>query len=115
MIASDATGKPASVSLRYKILAYAAAWIAALIVTDPSFGLLPLAYMFPLGLARVVLPAGTNASGWTVLGFFWVIYAGHAVLFFRSKNVRATIIWLALLIVLFAGNIAGCRDMIHAH
>ena len=38
-------------SLGYKIIAYVAAWAAALLATGP--GMWPLAYMFPLGLVAV--------------------------------------------------------------
>jgi hypothetical protein len=40
-----------SVRLRYKIVIYVAAWLAALFATNPSGKYWPLAYMFPLGLA----------------------------------------------------------------
>jgi 1,4-dihydroxy-2-naphthoate octaprenyltransferase len=106
---------PAGASRRYKIIGYGAAWVFALVATDPTLGLWSLVYMFPLGLARVVLPTGTDESGWTILGLCVGVYLVQAVLFFRSKNMGWTILWFAVLIILLIGNIAGCRSMIHAH
>lgn len=106
---------PAGASRRYKIIGYCAAWVLALVATDPTLGLWSLVYMFPLGLARVVLPNGTDDSGWTILGLCVGVYLVHAFLFFRSKNMSWTILWFAILIILLIGNVAGCRAMIHAH
>jgi hypothetical protein len=106
---------PAGASLRYKIIGYSVAWILALVATDPSFGFWSLAWMFPLGLARMVLPPGTDDSGWTVFGACVGIYIVQAVLYFRSKNMGWTILWFAILMILLIGNVAGCRAMIHAH
>ena len=102
-------------SLRYKIIGYSIAWILALFATDPTLGFWSLAWMFPLGLAKIVLPPGTDDSGWTIFGACVGIYIVQAVFFFRSKNIGWTILWFAILIVLLIGNIAGCRAMIHAH
>jgi hypothetical protein len=105
----------APASLRYKIIGYCVTWVLALVATDPTLGLWALAWMFPLGLARVVLLPGTGDSGWTVFGACVGIYIVHAVLFFRSRNMRWTILWFAVLVILLLGNVAGCRGMIHAH
>jgi hypothetical protein len=106
---------PAGASLRYKIIGYSAAWVLALFATDPTLGLWSLAWMFPLGLARIVLPPGTDDSGWTLFGACAGIYVVQAVLFFRSKSMGWTILWFAILVILLIGNVAGCRAMIHAH
>ena len=41
--------------LRLKIICYVVAWLAALFAMNPSGKYWPLAYMFPLGRARLVL------------------------------------------------------------
>ncbi len=104
-----------SAPLRYKIIAYVAVWILALCITDPTLKYWALAYMFPLGLARFVLPPGTTDSGWAVMASCVGIYLVQGVLFFRSRNIRWIMFWFAILIGLLVVNIAGCRDMIHAH
>jgi hypothetical protein len=57
-----ADGKASVVRLRYKIIAYIAAWIIALLLTAPGMWL--LAYMFPLGLAAVIDRHLANDGGW---------------------------------------------------
>ena len=111
MLATNRTPFP----LRYKIIAYVAVWILALCITDPTLKYWALAYMFPLGLARLVLPPGTADSGWGVFASCVGIYLVQGVLFFRSRNIRWMMLWFAILIVLLVVNVAGCRDMIHAH
>jgi len=49
---SEESEKTNPVRLRYKIIAYVAAWIIALLLTAP--GLWALAWMFPLGLVAVI-------------------------------------------------------------
>jgi uncharacterized membrane protein len=49
---ADEFGKKSQVRLLYKIIAYVAIWIVALLLTAP--GLWPLAWMFPLGLVAVI-------------------------------------------------------------
>jgi apolipoprotein N-acyltransferase len=61
--ADEAVNRP--VRLIYKIIAYVAIWILALLLTAP--GLWPLAWMFPLGLVAVIDRHTANASGWAVL------------------------------------------------
>ena len=63
--ADEAGNRP--VRLIYKIVAYVAIWIVALLLTAP--GLWPLAWMFPLGLLAVINRHTANAGGWA-MGYF---------------------------------------------
>ena len=103
---------------RYKIIGYSLTWIVALLATNPTFGLLPLLYMFPSGLSRMVLPSGTDDSGWRGWAIYGVcvgVYVVQAIFFFCAKNLRSTLVWLVVLVILLVVNVAGCHDMIHAH
>jgi hypothetical protein len=100
-------------SLRYKILAYAAAWIIALLLTAP--GLWPLAYIFPLGLVAVFDRHLANSLGWAGLIGLYVVYIVHGFFYFRSKTTLRTVILYCVLIAILIGNVAGCREMIHSH
>ena len=102
-----------SIRLRYKIIAYVGAWIAALLLTAP--GLWPLAWMFPLGLVAVVDRHTANAGGWAVLIGCYAVYLIHGFFYFRSKTTTRTIILYGVLAVLLIGNVAGCRDMMKSH
>src|ERR1043166_5585770 len=101
------------ISVTYKIVAYVAVWIAALLLTAP--GLWPLAYMFPLGLIAVLYRHFANNCGWSVFIGLYVLYIAHAFFYFRSKTNLQTAILFAVLVVLLTGNVAGCREMIHSH
>ncbi len=101
------------VRLSYKIIAYVAIWIVALLLTAP--GLWPLAWMFPLGLIAVIDRHTANAGGWAVLIGCYAVYLVHGFFYFRSKTTVRTVILYAALVVLLLGNIAGCRDMMQAH
>ena len=101
------------VSLRYKIIAYVATWIAALLLTAPSMW--PLAYLFPLGLVAVIDRHTANAGGWGVLIGCYAVYLIHGYFYFRSKTVMRTAILYGVLVILLLGNVAGCREMIHLH
>src|SRR5262249_59996637 len=80
-----------SLRLRYKIICYAVAWLAALFATNPNGGLWALARMFPLGLAAFIHRRWANSgrrggfSGWLAAFFF------PAVVFFRSRQFRAAL------------------------
>jgi hypothetical protein len=102
-----------SVRLLYKIIAYIAIWIVALLLTAP--GLWPLAWMFPLGLVAVVDRHTANAGGWGVLTACYAVYLVHGFFYFRSKTTMRTIILYGVLVVLLIGNVAGCRDMMKSH
>jgi hypothetical protein len=97
----------------FKILAYVAIWIAALLLTAPD--LWALAYMFPLGLVAVIDRHTANDGGWGVLIGCYAVYLVHGFLYFRSKTTTRTLILYGVLVVLLIGNVAGCREMIHAH
>jgi hypothetical protein len=111
-VAAESKGRN-SIRLRYKIIAYVAAWIAALLLTAP--GLWALAWMFPLGLVAVVNRHAANAGGWGVLIACYAVYLVHSFFYFRSKTTTRTIILYGVLVVLLIGNVAGCREMIHPH
>jgi len=101
------------VRLRYKIIAYVATWITALLLTAP--GMWPLAYMFPLGLVAVIDRHLANDGGWGVLISCYAVYIVHGFFYFHSKTTLRTAILYAVLVVLLIGNVAGCRGMIHSH
>ena len=96
-------------SLRFKLIAYIIAWLAALVATNPSGNFWSLAYLFPLGLAAFANLRWGNDGGWGVLGLCVAIYVAHAIFYFRSKTSRSTAFWLAVLIALLICNVAGCR------
>ena len=99
---------------KWKIAAYVAAWIGALLATDPSGQLLPLIYMFPLGLFAFVPPEHRQAGGWTVMIAGVVIYVAHAIFYFRARTTMASVVLYLVLIALLLFNSAGCHTMIHA-
>lgn len=101
------------VRLLYKIIAYAAAWIIALLLTAP--GMWPLAYMFPLGLIAVFNRHLANDGGWGVLIGLYLVYIAHGFFYFRSKATPQMAILFGLLVVLLTCDVAGCREMIHSH
>lgn len=100
-----------SVSLRVRIILYAAAWAAALLVIDVR--LWALVYMFPTGLFAFI-PSGFADAKWGIplLVFGWIIYLAHAILFFRAR--KRQIIWIlyAVLLLLFVCNVGGCHQML---
>src|SRR5260370_38015541 len=108
-----AFGKNHPIRLVYKVIAYAAIWIVALLLTAP--GLWALAWMFPLGLVAVVNRHAANAGGWGVLIACYAVYLVHGFFHFRSKTTTRTVILYGVLVVLLIGNVAGCREMIHPH
>jgi hypothetical protein len=112
MTDSDVGTKASQVRLLYKIIAYVAAWIAALLLTAP--GMWPLAYMFPLGLIAVFDRHLANDGGWGVLIGLYVVYIVHGYFYFRSKTMMRTVILFGVLVVLLTCNVAGCREMIHS-
>lgn len=109
--AGEAGNRP--VRLIYKIVAYVAIWILALLLTAP--GLWPLAWMFPLGLLAVIDRHAANAGGWAVLIGCYAVYLVHGIFYFRSKTTTRTLILYGVLVVLLIGNVAGCRDMMKSH
>jgi hypothetical protein len=113
MTDSDVGTKAGQVRLLYKIIAYIAAWIAALLLTAP--GLWPLAYMFPLGLIAVFDRHLANDGGWGVLIGLYLVYIIHGFFYFRSKTTLRTAILFGVLVVFLTCNVAGCREMIHPH
>ena len=101
----------AIISLRARIILYAATWCAALLVIDPR--LWALAYLFPAGLFAF-LPPGQPDERWAVplLCFGWALYILHAVFFFRARQRRTMWIWYAVLLLLFVLNVGGCHQML---
>jgi hypothetical protein len=100
---------------RVKIISYLAAWLLALFATNPAGAYWPFVYMFPLGLAAFVFPVERHGSGLVWLVVLWLLYLAHAVLFFRTRTKRATILWFLLLALLLTCNVAGCRNMLNTH
>jgi hypothetical protein len=103
------------IGLKYKIILYVVAWIGALFSANPDGGLWSLAYMFPLGLAAFINLRWGNDGGWGVLWACLAVYLVHAWFYFRSRHTRSTLLMLAVLILLFAMNVPGCRAMIGRH
>src|SRR6266480_3372605 len=101
-------GKNNPVRLLYKIIAYAAIWIVALLLTAP--GLWPLAWMFPLGLVAVINRHAANAGGWGVLIGGYAVYVVHGYFYFRSKTVMRTVVLYVILVALLVANVAGCHE-----
>jgi hypothetical protein len=104
-----------SVRLRYKIVAYVVAWLAALFATNPSGKYWPLAYMFPLGLAAFFNRYWANAGGWGVSIGCIAVYVVHAWLYFRSRKPWSTLLLFGILAILLICNVSGCRVMLNTH
>src|SRR5438552_919247 len=89
MAESNAAEAPTAnrIQLRYKLLAYLAIWIVALLLTAP--GMWPLAYMFPLGLVAVFNRHLANDGGWGHL--YWLLRRLHRsrIFLFPFKNDNA--------------------------
>lgn len=101
--------------LKYKLILYVGAWIAALFATDPSGGFWTLVYMFPLGLAAFINVHWGNDGGWGVLAACVGVYVVHGFFYFRSRSKRSTLLLFAVLVVLLLCNISGCHKMFPGH
>jgi hypothetical protein len=106
---ADHRTPPRRIRAAPKIIAYVAAWLVALIATNPSGSFWALAYLFPLGLAAFVNLRWGNDGGWWVLGICLGIYIVHAIYYFRSKTARSTWMLLGTLVLLLVCNVSGCR------
>jgi len=104
-----------SVRLRYKIVAYVLAWLAALVATNPSGKFWPLAYMFPLGLAAFLSRYWANTAGWGVFAGSIAVYLVHAWFYFRSRKLWSTLLLFGILAILLTCNVSGCRAMLNTH
>ena|SRR5262245_32844355 len=104
-----------SLRLRYKIICYAVAWLAALFATNPNGGLWALAWMFPLGLAAFIDRRWANSGGWGVFAGCLAVYLIHAWFYFRSRNLRTALFLFGVLAILLICNVSGCRAMINTH
>jgi Na+/proline symporter len=104
-----------SVRLRYKIVIYVAAWLAALFATNPSGKYWPLAYMFPLGLAAFFSRFWANTGGRGVLIGCVAIYLVHALFYVRSRKWWSTLLLFGVLAILLICNVSGCRAMLNTH
>jgi hypothetical protein len=100
-----------TVSIRARIILYAATWCAALLAIDPR--LWALAYLFPAGLFAF-LPPGQPDEKWAIplLCLGWAIYLVHAVFFFRARRRKTIWILYAVLLLLFVCNVGGCHQML---
>jgi hypothetical protein len=104
-----------SVRLRYKIVAYVLAWLAALVATNPSGKFWPLAYMFPLGLASFFSWYWANTAGRGVFVGCIALYLVHAWFYFRSRKLWSTLLLFGVLAILLICNVSGCRAMLNTH
>ena len=100
-----------SVSLRVRIILYAATWAAALLLIDVR--LWALVYMFPAGLFAF-LPPGQPDEKWAIplLCLGWLIYVTHAVFFFRARKTKIIWILYAVFLLLLICNVGGCHQML---
>ena len=101
--------------LRYKIVAYVLAWLAALLATSPDTRLLVLVYMFPLGLAAFVDRHWGNSGGWAVFAGCIAVYLVHAWFYFRSRKLWSTLLLFGVLAILLICNVSGCHAMLNTH
>ena len=99
----------------YRIVFYVVACLAALFATNPNGGLWALAWMFPLGLAAFFNRHWANSGGWGIFLGCIAVYLIHAWFYFRSSNLRSTLVLLGVLAILLICNISGCRAMINTH
>lgn len=100
-----------TVSLRTRVILYAASGAAVLLAID--LRLWSLVYMFPMGLFAF-LPPGPADDKWAVplLVIGWVVYIGHAFFYFRARRRKAIWILYAVLLVLLIFNTGGCHHML---
>jgi len=104
-----------SVRLRYKIVAYVVAWLAAFFATNPNGKYWPLVYMFPLGLASFFNRYWANTAGWGVSIGCIAAYLVHAWFYFRSRKLWSTLLLFGILTILLTCNVSGCRAMLNTH
>ena len=100
------------VRLSYKLIAYIAAWVVALVATNPAGNFWALAYIFPLGLVAFVNLRWGNDGGWGLLIVAFAVYVLHAIFYFRAKTWRSATLWFAVLVILLVCNVAGCRSQL---
>ena len=101
--------------IRFKIICYVVAWLAALFATNPSGKYWPLAYMFPLGLAAFLSRYWANTGGWGVFMGCIAVYLVHAWFYFRSRMVRSALLLFSALAILLICNVSGCRTLLITH
>ena len=101
--------------LKFKIICYIVAWLAAFFATNPSGKYWPLVYMFPLGLAAFLSRYWANTGGWGVFAGCIAVYLVHAWFYFRSRTLRSTLVLFGVLAILLICNVSGCRAMINTH
>jgi hypothetical protein len=104
-----------SFRLRYKIVAYVLAWLAALIATNPSGKHWPLAYLFPLGLAAFLSRYWANTGGWGVFLGCIAVYLVHGWFYLRSRKLWSTLLLFGVLAILLICNVSGCSVMLNTH
>lgn len=111
MFANKPASEISTVSIRTRVILYAAAWAAGLLTID--LRLWPLVYMFPAGLFAAI-PARMIDDKWGIplLVLGWVIYVVHALLFFRAQRRKTIWILSAVFVVLFVCNVGGCHQML---
>jgi hypothetical protein len=106
--------KSAHISLWRRIGLWLVAWGGAAIacaVPDPF--VLLYAGAFPAGILAFLLPNGVwgNETTLGLLGLGWVFYAGLTVGGLREKRSSKYFRFYAVLCVLLALNVAGCRAL----
>ena len=103
---------PPNVRLSFKLIAYIAAWAAALVATNPAGNFWALTYLFPLGLVAFINLRWGNDGGWGILILSFAVYILHAIFYFRAKTWRSAALWFAVLVILLVCNVAGCRSQL---
>jgi hypothetical protein len=97
------------VGLKYKIICYAVAWLAALSATNPNGGLWALAWMFPLGLAAFINRQWANNGGWRIFAACIALYVIHAWFYFCWRTLRTTLFLFGVLAILLICNVSECH------
>jgi uncharacterized membrane protein len=113
---SDPDSKPRGFdSLPFRIAIYIACWLVALFATNPNATLLPLVYLFPLGLAAFFFPHYAQGGGWDVMVGGILFYVVQAVAYFRARTRRLRLAMLVVLVLALVCNVAGCRRILNSH
>lgn len=99
-----------TVSIRTRIVLYAATWAAALLAID--LRLWALVYMFPAGLFVLIPSEFVEGRAIPLLVLGWVIYVVHAVFYFRARRRKTIWILYAVLLLLLLSNVGGCYRML---
>ena len=100
-------GEP--IALRYKVGFYTAAWILAFVALMP-LGYVASTWLFPSGIMRILfgrLQPGSESGYLFLLVVGWVLFVIHAVILFRARTRRLTVILFGILFGALVCTVAG--------